>query len=841
MTAGMLRDLRFALRQLTRTPGFTAVAVITLAVAIGVNSAIFSIINGLVLRPMVPLRPAEVVNVFTAWKDAPRDYRPFSYQEYLALRDSDDVFADVAVVQHVLVGVGPDQERRRSFASLTSENFFSLMGVRPALGRFFDQAEARPNAGVRVAVASDAMWRRLGGRRDLVGSTVRVNGQPFTVIGVAPAGFSGVHAVFAPELWLPLGVQAQLGLEGRNGSSASRQYSLSLVARLRAGLTLAGARGRLDALAGRLTALQPPETGTRARQLQLQAPSRFSISSTPADEAPVTLIGTLLMAMALVVLLIASLNLANMLLARGTARRKEIAVRLALGASRGRIVRQLLCEGLLLAVAGGAAGLLLSAWSNDLLVHALGALYPSISFSMVVTLAPDALVLAVTVALCLAATLVFSLGPALDSSRADLVADLKQETGDPTGARRLHRFFAPRHLLVMAQLALSLALLFAAGLFVRGALQAARVQLGFRPAGVLVAEMDFTLGRNDPAAARRSMLAALDRTRALPAVSGAALGTLLPYGGDTVTRRLTRAGEPPGPGRPDGPRPVYTAITAGYFAALGVPLLRGRDFTAQEQDPDGTPAVAIIDQALADDLFPGGGAVGSRIRYAAPPSDGSPGDLEVVGVVASHRHDVFGASRPRLFVPLTRAPGGSVFLYLRLGSDRRSVLAAEPRVRQALREVQPDLPVLSLTPFLDLVEQNVGLWIIRLGAVLFGILAAIALLLAAVGAYGVKAYAIARRTHEIGIRMALGADAGNVFVLVMKQAALQTLLALAVGTVLALAAGRVLSRLLYQVSPTDPLALGLAAAVLAAATLLACYLPARRATRVTPMSALRTQ
>ncbi|MEO5717058.1 MAG: ABC transporter permease [Chthoniobacterales bacterium] len=464
----MIQDFKFAFRQLIKAPGFTLISVLTLAVAIGVNSAIFALVNEVILRPTVPLRPAEVVNVFTARQGAARDYRPFSYNEFSALRESNDVFADVAAMGFGLAGIGPESAMRRSFVFLTSSNFFSLMGVTPALGRFYDEKEERPEANIPVVVASYPYWKKLGGRADLIGQPLLVNGQTYTLIGVTPEGFAGTHALLAPDLWLPLGVYSRLGsafndTSGKLALSVPKNYTLNLVARMRPGLTIDSTKARLPALAKRLTAIQPPEA-TGGRELQIQAPSRFSISTTPTDDGPIGLIGTLLLAMAGAVLLIACLNLANMLLARGASRSKEIALRLALGASRWRIVRQLLCEGVLLALVGGALGLFISLWSNDLLLGSLDGLFGSMNFSIVMQLRPDRTVLAVTFLICLGATLLFSLGPALKASRADLVNDLKQQVGEPAHVGRLNRFFAPRHLLVMTQIALSLTLLFSAGL-----------------------------------------------------------------------------------------------------------------------------------------------------------------------------------------------------------------------------------------------------------------------------------------------------------------------------------------------------------------------------------------
>lgn len=849
----MIQDFKFALRQLTKAPGFTSVAVITLALAIGVNSAIFALVNGVILKPVVPVKPQEVVNVFTARQDASKDHRQFSHNEYQTLRESSEVFADVAAMQFALAGLGRDEGMRRSFAFLVSDNFFSMLGAKPAMGRFFTADEARPNANLPVVVATHSYWKRLGGRADFVGSTVFVNARPYTVIGVTPEGFSGLNALLAPDVWLPFGMYSQLGSAFSDSAGLSdlaqlKNYTLNIVARLQPGLTIEAATARLPVLAQRLTAIQPPEANG-ARTLEIQVPSRFSISTEPSDDGPMGMMAFLMMAMAGAVLLIACLNLANMLLARGTARSKEIALRLALGASRWRIVRQLLCEGLLLAVLGGVFGLLVSVWSNGLLTRSLATLFSSMSFSIVLHLRPDATVLAVTFLFCLFATILFSLGPALKATRADLVNDLKQQVGEPAHVGRLNRFFAPRHLLVMMQIALSLMLLFSAGLFVRGAMKAGGLDLGFNSRDGLIVEMDFSLNNTDEITAKRLMFAAVQRTRELPGVRGAALSTMVPFGNLTNARRVLPASAASvataDPKAPDGSfTGLFTATTPGYFDTVGVRLLRGRDFTTAEAESKESPRVAIIDETMAKKMFPDAEALGQRIRYSQPPADGSPGEMEIVGIVSAHRHEILGSGLPprRIFVPLAQSYTGAVYLHVRAANaDRRTVVALIGTLRQALRNVDVALPVLHIVPFADMVEKNVGLWAVRLGAVLFGVFGGIAFLLAVVGVYGVKAYAVARRTREIGIRMALGAHPKDVFKLIMKQGALQTGLAVGVGILLALAIGRILGQMLYEVSPADPIALIVASALLAIAALLACYFPARRATKVSPMIALRTE
>src|SRR5437016_9564987 len=577
----MIQDFKFAFRQLLKSPGFTAVAVLTLALAIGVNSAIFALINGVVLHPVVPERPNEVVNVFTARQNASHDYRQFSYNEYRELRENGgDVFADLAAFRVAVAGIGRDHGMRRSFAFPTSENYFSLMGTKPYRGRFYSAEECKPNANIAVVVASYGFWKRMGGRNDFVGSTLQINGQPYTVIGIAPDRFSGASVLIAPDIWVPIGIRSQLGSafgdsETMHDLMNPKNYAFNLTGRMRSGMTIEMAKSRLPVLAQRLTAIQPAES-EGARELQIQTPSRFSLSTQPEDDGPITLIATLLMAMAGAVLLIACLNLANMLLARGTARSKEIAVRLAVGASRWQIVRQLLCEGLLLALCGGAVGLVLSTWCNDLLLQQLRGLLASTNFSIVVKLRPDATVLAATFLFCLLATMLFSLGPAIKATRADLVNDLKQQVDEPARIGRFSRFFAPRHISVMAQIALSLMLLFAAGLFFRGALKAAGLNPGFVAAGDLISEFDFTLVKKEPADARRLIFNIAERARQLPGVRAVGVGTMLPYGNFTNTRRImsTRETLSTDPKAPDvGASGLFTAVTPGSFDPIGVKLL----------------------------------------------------------------------------------------------------------------------------------------------------------------------------------------------------------------------------------------------------------------------------
>ena len=849
----LLNEIRHAVRLLVKSPGFTIVAAGTLAMAIGVNSAIFSMVNGVLFKPVAKENPDEVVQVFTARKDATRDFRQFSHAEYMELRKSEGVFSDVAAVGLSLAGVGQAQgDMKRSFVCIVSDNFFQVLGARPVSGRFFSADESRPNANVQVAVASYPYWERTGGRADFVGSTVYVNDRPYTIVGIAPKGFSGVSVALGPQLYLPIGVYSQMsgafGDEAWTDVDNPKVYTFNVTARLAPGLTIESAKPRLAALGERLTAIQPSDVpGTR--DVIIQKPSKFSISTSPEEESGVTFIGIMLICMAGVVLLIASLNLANMLLARGTARAKEIAIRLAVGASRWQIVRQLLVEGLVLALVGGALGILISMWSNTFLQNSFDGLFRTFNFALVTDLTPDGTAVAATFVACLFATLIFSLGPALRASKGDVVHDLKVQSGDEAAHGRWNRFFAGRHILVMVQMTLSLVLLFAAGLFLRGALNASGVAPGFNPRGAIVAEIDYSLiNVKGPDAQQRQQIL-LQRLRELPGVKSVGLTTLIPYGNITNTSRIMPANAPiPDESDPNAPRPgqngIYAGITPGYLDSIGVRLLQGRDFTDIEASRKDAPPVCIVDELMAKALFPDGNALGQRVRYTQAPSDGSPAEMEIVGIVSWHRHDIQdqAPARKRIYVPLARSFSPGVYIMTRLrNEDPTAVLNFVPTLRAAIREADPTVPVLNVSPFTEEMGRTITLWLVRLGALMFGVFGGIALLLAVVGVYGVKAYAVERRTREIGIRIALGAERRDVFGLIMRQGAQQIAFSLGVGIICSLLAGQVLASILYDVKPWDPIVLGVAALVLAVSTLLACFVPARRAVGVNPITALRTE
>jgi putative ABC transport system permease protein len=848
----MVRNLKLALRLLAKSRGFSAVAIVTLAVTIGVNSAIFSLIDGALLRPAVPYKPKEVVCLFTGSRDAARSFRQFSYAEFAALRESNAIFSDVAAVNFNYVSLGREMELRRSFAFMVSANYFALMGVRPVAGRFFTAEETRPNASERVVVASYSLWQRNGGRGDFIGSTLLVNGQSHTVIGVSPEGFSGVSALVAPETWLPFGLFAEttaaFGEAAKSHDLADpKNYCLNLMGRMQPGLTIKSAQAKLPALAARLTAVDISSSAT-PRDLVLAKP--FGINTSPGDAGPLRLVGLLLLCMAGVVLLIGCLNLANMMLARGSARAPEIALRLALGATRGQIVRQLLTEGIVLATIGGTLGLLLSLWANSFLQDFFMTEFASFDLTLTVRLQPDLAVVAAIFALCLIATLLFSLGPALRAARADLVHDLKRQSGDAAVVGRWNRFFSGRHLMVMGQTALCLVMLFSAGLFVRAAMKEGDLGAakGFTTSGVVISKLDFSLTRTSQPEVMRRTLAATERLRRLPGVESAALTSLVPYNSSITTARLLPAEVASRPNESNsavaGAVGIYSSVTPGYFESIGVRILRGRDFTENEAGTLGANRICIVDEGMAEKLFPGENALGRRVRYTERTASGASGDMEIVGIVNRHCHGLEdrGKPAPGIYVPLAQEFNPVLFLTVRsVKQDRPALLQAMGTYRRELHELDPALPILEMATFPAFMEKNFTLRMVELGAMIFGVFGGIALLLASVGVYGVKAYAVERRTREIGIRIALGANRSDVFSLIMREGVQQTLVALGVGVGLSLFAGHALAAIFFQVKPYDPLALGLSAAILTGATMLACFVPAKRATRVSPLTALRAE
>ena len=861
----MLHDFRFALRQLLKARGFTITAVIVLAFGIGANTAIFSLLDTMLFQPPAFEKPHEIVQLFSQDKKEPKNFRGFSYPTYVDIREQNTVFAEAMAHNLAMVGIGDKGNTRRTFADMVSANYFSVLGVRPVQGRAFLPEEEKPGSSAAVVIVSHSYWQKQGFNPALLGSSMTINSRPFTIVGILPKGFTGTMQVFAPEVWVPLGVHDQLvndfESESRTNLDDRAGKQLMIIARLKPGQTAAGSDPALKTLAANLEQAFPVE---QKNQTFMTTPlSRFATSTSPSGDGEVTALAPLLFGMAGVVLLVACLNLANMLLARGTARRKEIAIRLALGASRWRIVRQLLIEGFALALLGSCFGLLLGLWSSDLLVASLGSMMP---VDMVWRGGLNASVLCATLGFCVIGTLCFALGPALKLSRSAVVGDLKESAGEDVIRRRWK--FLPRNPLVVVQIAFSLALLTAAALFIRGAGKAASVDTGLETGQNFLIELDGSLAGYDHARSQDLYRALEERIAALPGVEHASISSTVPFGMVSLNKAIQRGGVNPPPdskpataaeGLAFGAR--WNSVGADYFSTVGLRLLRGRVFNAAEAMHAEKPRVAIIDDILAKKLWPDGDALGQQIQFAADDAPRAKGDggggvgtqasgrgepkqqIEVIGIVPYTRESLFEKNPVgALYLPFAGGFQSNVFFHIKFAPNAaRDVTATADLLRRTVREVDSSLPILSLKTFAQHLDSNLQLWIVQAGAALFSVFGFVALGLAIVGVYGVKAYSVARRTREIGIRMALGAQRETVQWMILREGSVMLASGLVIGLLLAGGMGKLLSGILYEVGAFDPLAFTLAPLVLALSALLATWLPARRATRISPMAALRTE
>jgi predicted permease len=864
----LLQDLKFSLRLLAKAPGFTAAAIIVLALGIGVNTAIFSMVHELVFSPRPWPAEKQVVQLYTQDEKNPEKFRMFSYPIYKEMQQHRGEFTDILAHNLAMVGVGEGETARRTFGALVSANYFTTLQVPLIRGRSFEPAEEKPGSAVPVLIASYNYWKRLGFPADFVGSTIRVNERPFTVVGVTPDGFSGTMMLFGPELYFPLGcydlLNNNFASEANRTLDRSDAYNLVLVGRLKPGQTMASTAAALKTLAVQLRETYPQEL--KEQTFTARTMPRLSTSNAPSSESSLSVLGVTLLGMAGIVLLIASLNLANMLLARGTARRKEVAIRLALGGGRGRIIRQLLTEGFVLALAGGLAGFVLGTWSTGFLVRAVGAMAPVGLFFQGAT---NPALFAATFAFCTLATLFFALGPALKLSRADVLTDLKDQAGEDV-ARAHRRRWLPRNPLVVIQLALSLGLLTSAGLFVRGAIAAGKVDTGFKADDSILLEADASLGGYDQPRSTQLYKAAGDRLASLPGVQSVSIASVVPFGMVSLDRAVLRAGLKPAKDTKPATAAEglafnarWNSVGADYFSTIGLPLLRGRAFNRAEAESAGAPAVAIIDETLAKQLWPEGNALGQRIQFAerdAPKAAGGSGNgpgvqenvagkatdpksIEVVGIVPNTRWELFSDAKSGvIYVPFAQGFQSNVFFHVRTAARAPGTDAATiDTMRRELRAAAPGVPLLTTKTFRQHLDSSIEIWIVRVGAVMFSIFGGLALVLAAVGLYGVKAYSVARRTREIGIRMALGAAPGAVQALILREGVAMVVTGVGFGLLIGLGLGQLLTSMLYGVSPVDPVTFIVAPVVLGLVALLACYLPARRATRVNPLTALRSE
>jgi predicted permease len=824
--AGVPDDLRYAVRVLRRSPSFSASAILILALGIGATTAVFTVINAILLRPTAA-EDSGAVGIYSRHATQPDQYRSFSYADYQRIRTAGGPFADVMAYNFVRPGVTVGGETRRTNAVIATANYFSLFATPLALGRQFTADEERPGSDIRVAIVAHAYWQRAGGTAAVLGTAVRLNGLDYTIVGVAPEGFSGTLSVIAPEFWVPTGVFERLAHETIGDAGARladpQARRLMLVGRLRPGLTPAAAGPFLTSLDARLAADDPAADHV----LMVQKLSRVNISSRPASDGPVAAVSGLVMGMASLVLVLACVNLANMLFARAAARRREIAVRVAVGAGRWRIVRQLLVENLVLALLGGGLGLLLASYATRLVIVSASHVLP---FLLAFDGRPDWRVLMVTATLAVLSTLAAALAPAWRASRPDVLASMKgQQAGLTLGGRR----FSARNVLVVTQVAVSLALLVSAGLFVRGARMAADMDPGFAATDGVLIHVDPSLAGYDEPRSRTSIGRVMEGLRGLPGVDSASLASIVPFGDERDGRGVLPAGAPTDSAPFDA---TYTVIGADYFETLGVRILQGREFLPAEESSSTGTAVAVIDESLARLLFGNEPPLGQTIRLAGAGERA----LQVVGIVAGVRNSIGDPdASPHVYVPFgqTFATGQYVHVKVQPGIDAGTF---QHVVRQAITRADADLPILKLQTLQQFFRDSLPLWVLTAAARLFSTFGGVALILAVTGVYGVRAYVVSRRTHEVAVRLALGATPRDVLWLIVGEGLAVATVGLLIGVAFTWALTRVLREILVAVSPTDPLVFGGAILILASAVLLASYAPARRVTRLTGAEALRT-
>jgi macrolide transport system ATP-binding/permease protein len=811
----MMQDLRYGVRMLVKRPGFTLVAVLSLALGIGANTAIFSLINTLLLRPLPIRQPEQLVAINNVGENRGL-FSNFSYLNYQDMRARNEVLSDMFAYRILPLSLSHDGINERLWGYQVSGNYFAALGVQPALGRFISADDDRMPGAHPVVVISHKYWQQsFGSAPDTVGKEIIVNGSRYTIIGIAPQGFLGTEIASAAELWFPLAMQAQLDM-GSNWLDKRGAEVLFVQGRLKPGVSTTQAQTALNLIAMQLEREYPDEN--KGKRITLSPPGLFG------NTMRGNLLGFagLLMLIVGMVLLLACINLANLLLARATERRREIAVRLALGASRFRLIRQLLTESLLLACAGGLLGLLPALW----LVNLLKAFKLPPNIPVVFAIQIDYRVYLFTFLLSLVTGVLFGLLPAWQATKAELVPALKEEGRFSQQGRSIRGTWLKSSLIVL-QVALSLVLLVGGGLMVRALQQANNLKLGFEPQHAAEISFNLRLQGYDSAQGKEFQKRLLERVNALPGLQAAGLSDLLP-----VDLHFSRAGVYLDGQVPERnarvPSALFNLASPGYFQAMGTRLLQGRDFTAQ--DDEQAMQVAIINESFAHRFFPGENPLGKQFRLGRADAP----KVQVIGVVEDGKYaNLSEDARPYVARPLWQSPLGSTSVVVRTTGDLPGLSAA---IRREIQQLDAHLPVSTST----LVEKlSLPLLPARMVASILGGFGLLALALAAIGIYGVMSYAVAQRTHEIGVRMALGAQKADVLKLVIGQGMTLTLIGIGLGLAAAFVLTRLMKSLLFGVSATDPLTFVGIASVLAFVTLLACYLPARRATEVDPLVALR--
>ncbi len=806
----LLRDIKYGVRLLLHNPGVTTIAVLSLALGIGANTAMFSWANALILTPVRVAEPDSLMRVYTTHPGG-FDEGSLSWPDFRDLQQNNDVFSDMAAFAPGFVSLTERESTERIGGSLVSGNYFEFLGAEPGSGRWFRADEDEVPGRDAVTVISDGFWkRRYASDPGVIGRTITLNGRSFTVVGVAAPGFRLAAIDLAVDVWVPSMMQQQIQ-PGYNLLEARGARSVQGLARLRPGTTLEAAQANTSAIAAQLAAEYPDSNGEQGSKLIPLKVALFPQSARAAVSAMVWI----LMGVVGFVLLIACANVANLLLARAAARRREISVRLALGAGRGRLVRQVLTESMLLATVAGGLGVVVAMWTNRLIVS----LQPPLPIPIDIDVGIDPTVLAFTAVAALLTGVLFGMAPAVQATRPDLVPALKGASLQGGGRSWL------KNTLVISQISLSMVLLIGAGLFLRSLQNAQSIDPGFDASNMLVAALDPGLQGYEEAQSDAFYGQLMERVGALPGVRSVSVGLSVPltFGGSRQWG-FSVEGYEFAPNERDNVD--YNVVGPGYFRTMQIPIVAGREFTDQDVE-DGQSAI-VVNETFARRFFADRVPIGGIVNMG--------GERVVVGVAQDSKYYTIGEDPlPYVYVPYLQVNATQMALHVRTDNDPLAVLAS---VRAETRNLDANLPLFDVSTMSDHVGN--ALLLQRLTTGVFGAFGSLALLLAGVGLYGVMAFAVAQRTREIGIRVALGADGADVRGLVLKTSMSLALIGLAVGLALGLGLAVAISGALYDVSPFDPLVLGGGAVTILAVAFVASYLPARRATRIDPMVALRS-
>lgn len=839
----LINDIKYAFRQLRKNPGFSVTVVIVLALAIGGTTAMFTLVNAMLLRPLPVRNPDQLVRLYAKENKPGGGYRSFSYPNMVDIRQANDTFSHVTGFTITLLGIREEDVTRRTMAAMIPANYFDTFGVSMTAGRAFLADEERPGSRIPTVITSYQFWEKRGKDPDLVGQTIRLNTRDFQIVGVAPRFFTGPTSLVSPEFWLPLGMyeamRSDLINEQDDRLDARDQHHLFVFGRLKPGVTMKSAQSHMAAMGSQLAQAYP--MANKDLVIEVGRLARVFLSSNPADESFLTILSVLLMTLSGVVLFIASLNIANMLLARSTARHQEIAIRLALGGSRRRIVSQLLIEGALLSVLGGAIGLFLACFVTRTMVASLSPRIPY--FQVIFDVRPDIRILLGTLGFCALSVLCFGLGPAWKLSRTNIISHLKEKPGVSHRVRSRLAILSPRNAMVVGQIALSVALLTATGLFLRGAFNAAHTNPGFPLENSILVEVDMSLTNFDEARIRRLYTTIVEDLRAIPGVEAASYAYIVPFGMMMEGRKVSLPGNSSNNSSSQNPSMSTYAnlnvVADDYFKTLRLPLLRGRDFNKIEVESKKSSLVAIIDEPLAQQLWPEQDPIGRLIQFNDYHEGGE--IMEIVGIVPGIRDRVSDRqARAHIYVPFGQKHRNIVTFHVKTGQLSRQAESALLRtIWERIRRIDPTIPILSVQTFRRFHHNSIWVWMVGMGGRLFAVFGGLALFLAVIGLYGVRAYDVARHTRQIGIRMALGATRRNVLLISLREGILLSCLGLGLGLPLALCAGYLLRSLLVDVSNTDLATFITVSICLIITTMVACWIPARRAAKINPMEALR--